>query len=151
MEKEKNRELENILRACLESESIVMNSSSGEPISVNCYFEPKVIDTDRCFAYECKNTLRLFQITLHTSNKNLGGIAMSLIDFEDPQVLEDLVYTGRQIVKDEPTKIGNLRDISADIELDGNKFVMTHQSDEVKITGTSLFENYANRVIRRNL
>lgn len=151
MEKEKTENLENMLRACLEIESIEMKSSSGATISVICYYEPKVMGTDRCFAYECNNNMRLFQITLHVNNKNLGGIALSLIDFGDPQVLQDLVYAGGQIISEEPTKIGNLRDISTEIELDGNKFVMTHQSPEVKIMSTPLFENYANRVIERNL
>ncbi len=150
MEKEKDRELGNILRACLEIEPIEMKSSSGAPVSVNCYFEPKVIDTDRCFAYECKNILRLFQISLHKSNKNLGEMALSLIDFEDPEVLADLVYAGRQIISEEPIEIKNARDLSTEIEFDGNTFVMIHQSSEVRKSGTSLFENYANRVIERN-
>jgi len=149
MEKERKEILDDMLKESLESSTVEMNRAGGS-ISVNCFFEPDTVGTDRCFAYESRNGLRVFQIALLGGNKNLSETALSCIDFEDPYLLKDLVCIGAQIISEEPAEVRNLKDLSAEIEIEGYTFVMTHQSARTKITGTTLFENYAKRVIKRN-
>lgn len=149
MERERKEELDETLKGSLDS-SVVEIKRAGVLIPFNCYYESDVLGTDICFGYESKGSLKLFQIALLTDNKNLSGAALSAIDFEDESLLKDLVFVGQQIIAEEPTEIRTLKDLSTEIEIDGYTFTMTHQSSKVKITGTSLFENYANRVIKRN-
>lgn len=149
MEKERKEELDEMLKENLDS-TMVEIRKAGTYIPINCYYEENGIGTDRCFGYESRSGLRLFQITLLTDNKNLSGVALSSIDFEDEELLKDLVCVGQQIIAEEPTEVRNLKDLSTEIEIEGFPFVMTHQSPRVKITGTTLFENYAKRVIKRN-
>lgn len=149
MEKERKEELDQTLKECLDSSTIEIKRA-GVNVPVNCYFESDVVGTDRCFGYESKGSLRLFQIALLTDNKNLSGAALSVIDFEDESLLKDLVFVGQQIIAEEPTEIRTLKDLCTEIEIDGYTFLMTHQSPRAKIVGTTLFENYAKRVIKRN-
>ena len=149
MEKEGKGMLEDMLKESLESSTVEMGKR-GISTPVECYFEPDTVSTDRCFAYESRNGLRLFRIALLSDNKSLSEKALSCIDFDDPYLLEDLVYIGAQIISEEPTEIKNLKDLSTEIEIEGYTFVMTHQCPRTKITNTILFEDYANKVINRN-
>jgi len=149
MEKEKKEMLDEMLKENLESSTIEMRRA-GSSIPINCFFEPDTIGTDRCFAYESKNGLRIFQIALLSDNKNVSTVALSSIDFQDPYLLKDLLCVGAQIISEEPSEVRSLKDLSSEIEIEGYTFMMTHQSPSVKITGTTLFENYAKRVIKRN-
>ena len=149
MEKERKVELEDKLKNILEEKTIQMKRG-GVYVATNCYYEGDVKGTDLCFGYESRQGLRLFQIVFLSDNKNLSYGALSSINFEDEGLLKDLVCVGQQVIAEEPSDVRNLRDLSTEIEIEGYTFVMTHQSEDVKITGTTLFENYANRVIKRD-
>jgi len=111
MEKERKEQLDNMLIDCLESSSIDIEKSDAS-IPVTCYYERDVMGTDRCFAYKSNsNGLRLFQIALLSDNKNVSAVALSSIDLENPYLLHDLVCTGYQIIKEEPSEIRNLKDL----------------------------------------
>jgi len=149
MERERKEELDEMLKESLDS-SVVEIKRAGVSIPFDCYYESDVMGTDRCFGYESRGTLKLFQIAPLTDNKNLSGAALSAIDFDDESLLKDLILVGQQIIAEEPTEIRNLKDLSTEIEIEGYYFTMTYQSPRVKIIDKTLFENYANRVIKRN-
>lgn len=152
MEKEQKIDLDRKVIGVLECKSIEVDTSEGK-LPVDCYYENKINEdqADICFGYKSnRNSLRLFQITCPKPNKTYAQEALLSINFEDEELLKDLVYTGVQIIKEEPLEVKNQKDMSAEISINEYFLLMIHQSPRIKLVGTTLFENYAKRVIQRN-
>ncbi len=114
------------------------------------YYEPKVNESDRCFAFTKENNreqMNLFEIKYLGGAENLKWQdALNSINMKDSNVVKKLIKKGESIIENEPKEVKDLRVLSRDIKLNGESFRISFESPKVKVVDISLHDNYKERV-----